>query len=262
MINLLISSTKNPKVKELNQLRDSKKRRDAGLFLIEGARELSRALASGYICRTLYVADRELNGEARQLVESLPRNLQFRLSRDVFEHVAVRENVDGLLAVMEPKGWTFADLPPSKAPFLLVLEDVEKPGNFGAMARSADGVGIDGIIILDPRADLYNPNAVRASVGAIFSRPLIACSHDEFLSYCRKASIRIIAASPHAKAFHHQKDLRGPLAIVLGSEAWGLSEKWAMAEAVKIPMNGIADSLNVSVAAAVLMYEALRQRSI
>lgn len=248
-------------MKELQQLRESKKRRESGLFLIEGARELQRALASGYVCRTLYVADRDLGSEAKAIVDSLPRNLQFRMSRDVFEHVAVRENVDGLLAVMEPKLWTFADLPKTKAPFLLVLENVEKPGNFGAMARSADGVGVDGIVILDPRADLYNPNAVRASVGALFSRPLIACTHEDFINYCRQASIRIIAATPHAQDYHHQKDLRGPLAIVLGSEAWGLSEKWTMAEAVKIPMNGIADSLNVSVAAAVLMYEALRQRS-
>lgn len=258
---IVITSPQNPKIKELIALRDSRERRKLSLFVIEGAREIDRALSSGYVCRTLYVEDSLLSAEARTLTESLPENIQFGINKDVFAKAAVREGSDGLLAVMESKSARFEDIKSEGAPFILVLENLEKPGNFGALARSADGSGVDAIVVLDPKADLFNPNAIRSSVGALFSQPLIACTHEEFFAYCERNKVKILAASPHAKNFHYQADLKPALALVLGSEAFGLSGAWKDAEPIKIPMKGIADSLNVSVAGAVIMYEVLRQRS-
>ncbi|RZA13186.1 MAG: RNA methyltransferase [Proteobacteria bacterium] len=191
----------------------------------------------------------------------LPQTIQFGITKDVFAKAAVRDGSDGVLAVMECKSYTFDDLKVKGPAFLLVLENLEKPGNFGALARSADGAGVDAIIVLDPKADIYNPNAIRSSVGALFSQPILTCTHEQFFEYIKKQSIKIVAATPHATNFHHQADLKGSLALVLGSEAWGLSGAWKDAEPIKIPMKGIADSLNVSVAGAIIMYEILRQRS-
>lgn len=258
-----IASPQNPKIKDLVALRESKKRRELGLFVVEGAREIERALASGFVCRTLYVEEDLLNNDGHALVKRIPVSTQFGVSKEAYAKAAVREGSDGLLAVMEIKVSTFADIKPKAKPLLLVLENLEKPGNFGALARTADGVGVDAIIVLDPKADLFNPHAVRASVGAMFSQPLIACTHEEFFAYCEQHKIKIVAASPHAKQFHYQANLKGASALVLGSEAWGLSGAWQRenSELVKIPMNGLADSLNVSVAGAVILYEILRQRS-
>lgn len=258
---ITITSPQNPKIKELVGLRESRERRKAGLFVIEGAREIERALASGFVCRTLYSEPSLVREEAQRLIDRLPQSSQFAITKEVFAKAAVREGSDGLLAVMETKTAQFSDIKAREKLFLLVLENLEKPGNFGALARSADGAGVDAIIVLDPKADLFNPNAIRSSVGALFSQPLITATHDEFFNYCRSQDIKVLAATPHAKNFHYQADLNTSVALVLGSEAWGLSGVWKDAEAIKIPMKGIADSLNVSVAGAVIMYEILRQRS-
>ena len=259
---ITISSHQNPKIKELVALRESRERRKAGLFVIEGAREIERALASGFICRTLYSEPSLVSPDAQTLIDRLPQSSQFAISKEVFAKAAVREGSDGLLAVMESKSSQFSDIRrEGKDLFLLVLENLEKPGNFGALARSADGAGVDAIVVLDPKADLFNPNAIRSSVGALFSQPLITATHEDFFAYCRSQGIKVLAATPHARNFHYQVDLKSSVALVLGSEAWGLSGVWREAEAIKIPMKGIADSLNVSVAGAVIMYEVLRQRS-
>ncbi len=259
-----ISSPQNPKIKDLVALRESKKRKELGIFVVEGVREITRALDSGYVCRTLYIEDDLLKEDGQDLVRRVPESARFGVSKEAFAKVAVRDASEGVLAVIEMRTSTFADIKITKKPlFLLVVEGVEKPGNFGALARSADGVGVDAIIVLDPNADLFNPNAVRASVGALFTRPLITASHEEFFEYCKLNNIKVIAASPHARNYHYQADLKAAVALVLGSEAWGLSGAWQAknSELVKIPMNGLADSLNVSVAGAVIMYEILRQRS-
>ncbi len=257
-----ITSPQNQKIKDLVKLRESKHRRLTGLFVLEGARELGRALASGFILKTMYVCHELLSVEAKDLLVGLDDRLKLNITAEVFAKAAMREGSDGLVGVFDQKSWSLADLSLGADPFLLVLEDIEKPGNFGALARSADGAGVDAVIILDPKADIYNPNALRASVGALFSRPLVVCGHEEFVSFCEQRKIKILTASPFAEKFHFQADLCGPLAIVLGSEAWGLSNAWTRLEnvPVKIPMRGIADSLNVSVAGAVILYEALRQR--
>lgn len=259
---ITIASSQNQKIKEVIKLRESKARRQSGLFVLEGAREIARALDSGYALRSLYVCHEVLSAEARDLAFRIDDRLKLNITVEVFAKLVVREGSDGLVAVLEQKVFDFSSIPDTADPWLLVLENIEKPGNFGALARSADGAGVDAIVVLDPKADLYNPNALRASVGALFSRPLIVCDHDEFAAYCARKKVRILTASPLAEAFHFQADLRGPLAVVLGSEAWGLSPAWQKLEniPVKIPMRGLADSLNVSVAGAVILYEALRQR--
>ncbi|MDQ3231556.1 MAG: hypothetical protein M3Q07_07020 [Pseudobdellovibrionaceae bacterium] len=259
---ITITSPQNQKIKDVIKLRDSKARRQTGLFVLEGAREISRALDSTYILKSLYVCHDVLSPEARELTSQIDERLKLNITMEVFSKLAVREGSDGLVAVLEQKSFDLSSIPDKPDPWLLVLENIEKPGNFGALARSADGAGIDAIVILDPKADPFNPNALRASVGALFSRPLIVTDHETFAAYCARKKIRIVTASPFAKDFHFQADLRGPLALVLGSEAWGLSPVWQKLEniPVKIPMQGLADSLNVSVAGAVILYEALRQR--
>ncbi len=262
---LTISSPQNPKIKECLKLRNSHERRESRLFLIEGARELRRALARDYVCRTLFFCPSVLSDEARLVIQEVPENALIEVSEGVFQKLAVRESTDGLLGVMEARSWSLEVLSecPAGPPFL-VLENVEKPGNLGALARSADGVGASALIVLDPKADLFNPAAVRASVGALFSLPLIACTHDEFYAFCQERGIAIVTASPYAKRFHDEEDLNRPLALVLGSEARGLSKQWDALQhiSVKIPMLGLGDSLNVSVAGAIILYENLRQRRV
>ena len=259
---ITITSPQNQKIKDVIKLRESKARRQTGLFVLEGAREIDRALASSYVLKSLYVCHEVLSPEARDLGDRLDERLKLNITSEVFAKLAVREGSDGLVAVFEQRTFDFTSLPNKPDPWLLVLENIEKPGNFGALARSADGAGVDAIVVLDPKADPYNPNALRASVGALFTRPLIVTDHESFAAYCAAKKIRILTASPFAESYHFQADLRGPLAIVLGSEAWGLSPAWSKLEniPVKIPMQGLADSLNVSVAGAVILYEALRQR--
>ena len=199
---------------------------------------------------------------ALQLQKSIESRFKLSVSSEIFAKIAVRSESDGLVAVLNAKKWNWSDLPLLVEPIYLVLENIEKPGNLGALARSADGAGMDAIIVLDPLADLFNPHAIRASLGGLFSRPILACSLEEFAAVCLQRKIRILTASPFAEKFHFEEDLTGSLAIVLGSEAWGLSNAWQRLEhlTVKIPMRGLGDSLNVSVAGAVIMYEAVRQR--
>lgn len=258
----LITSLQNIKVKNLVKLRDSRYRREAGMFLLEGVRELQRALKSDYELLSAYVCPELLSVEGRSTVSGLPDNMQIHVTKEVYAKIAVREASDGLLAVIKVKSFDWRDLEERKCPLLLVLENIEKPGNFGALVRSADGAGVDAVIVLDPKADIFNPHAIRASVGALFSRPIIASNHEKFIEYCHRNSINIVTASPFAKEFHFQADLAKATAIVLGSEAWGLSSVWDTVDTlqVKIPMCGIADSLNVSVAGAIVLYESLRQR--
>lgn len=259
---LSITSLQNQKIKDLIKLRESRQRRQTGLFLLEGARELERALLGGFTLSSLYICLDFLNPSAERLVESIDSRKKTSISPEVFAKLAVREGSDGLVAVFEARHYTWADLSKSPEPLFLVLEDIEKPGNFGALARTADGAGVDAIIVLDPKADIYNPNAIRSSVGGLFSRPILLMDHANFATHCLEHKIRILTASPFAKQHHFDADLRGALAIVLGSEAWGLSPAWQNLEhvPVKIPMLGLGDSLNVSVAGAVVIYEALRQR--
>lgn len=257
-----ITSLQNPKVKHLVGLRDRRERDLSNEFLIEGYREVLRAVDAGWRMTQLYYCPEFFLGTNEQaLIDRIERYgaQLFLCSKNVFEKLSYRDRPDGLLAVSTQKTTPLNDL---KKEFLIVAEAIEKPGNLGTILRTADAVGVDGLILADKCTDLFNPNVVRASVGTLFSVPVAEASGEEALKWLKDNGIQILAATPHAKHEYTEVDLTVPLAIVLGTEQLGLSDRW-MKNAdiqVRIPMMGIADSLNVSTASSVLMYEALRQR--
>ena len=266
----LITSLQNPRVKQLVKLRDRRPRDEAGVFLVEGYRQIRRALEKSvtltelYICPEWYLGDQ---GNEPALIEQARAAgaKVFQLTKDAFAKVAYRERPDGLLAVAPQWRKTLADLGAllKPEPFLLVVEAIEKPGNLGTILRSADAAGVDALIVCDPVTDLFNPNVVRASTGVLFSVPVIIAASGEVRVWLRERRIRAVATTPSATDLYTDTDLRGPLAIVMGSEQYGLSDFWLReADArVLIPMAGQADSLNVAMATIITLFEAVRQRS-
>lgn len=262
---MFISSLKNPKIKQIIHLREKRERVRSGAFGVEGAREISRALQCHYELIELFVCKEIFSKDSWQFFEHLLEGQQVQIvevSLPVFHKIAVREGVDGLFAVFQQKNWELGDLPKRDDLLLIILESVEKPGNLGALLRTCDGVGIDGVIVIDENYDIYNPNVVRASLGAIFSIPVIRSNQFEALNFLRNQRINMIATSLQGKKAHYEADYSGSAAILLGSEAYGLTDFWVTAadDIVKIPMKGMVDSLNVSVSGAVVLYEAYRQR--
>ena len=265
----LISSLQNPRLKQLVKLRDRRPRDEAGVFLVEGYRQIIRALDKNipltelYICPDWYLGENEAALIARAQAAGTQT---FQLTKDAFAKVAYRERPDGLLAVAPQWHRTLADLDAllKPEPFLLVVEAIEKPGNLGTILRSADAAGVDALIICDPVTDLFNPNVVRASTGVLFSVPVIIAASEELRPWLAARRIRAVATTPSATDFYTNTDLRGPLAIVMGSEQYGLSDYWLReADArVLIPMAGQADSLNVAMATIITLFEAVRQRGV
>lgn len=261
-----ITSLQNPRIKQLVKLRDRRPRDEAGVFLIEGYRELRRALEKAIPISEVYYAPDWFMGENEgTLLDAAHRAgaSLFELSKDAFAKVAYRERPDGLLAVAPQWKRSLQDLKLPKEPFLLVVEAIEKPGNLGTILRSADAAGCDAVIVCDPVTDLFNPNVVRASTGVIFSVPCLISTSTEVHAWLKKAGVRTVATTPAAKALYTDSDLRGPLAVVMGSEQYGLSDFW-LREAdlpVRIPMAGQADSLNVAMATIITLFEAVRQRT-
>ncbi len=266
---ILITSLQNPRIKEAIHLRDRHGRDKTGLFIIEGYRELLRASDAGYsikelfICPELFLGVNEPALISRIASSGAPI---FTCTDKVFQKLSYRDRPDGLVAVAPQTHTQLSDLDQilknKTNPFLVVAEAIEKPGNLGTILRSSDAVGLDGLIVCDRCTDIYNPNVVRASVGTLFTVPVVEAKGEETLQWLRKQQIRILAATPSATEEFTQVDLTGPIAIAVGTEQLGLSKRW-MDNAdikVKIPMLGIADSLNVSMATTLLMYEALRQR--
>lgn len=264
--NPLITSRQNARVKVAVKLREGRERRRRERFLVDGAREIVRAIAAGvrpieaFVCRELCTS-----GECAAAVAALGSagaELLY-VTPDVFEKLQFGERDDGLVVVAETPRRSLSDLPLSAEPLLAVLEGIEKPGNFGAILRSADGAGVDGVIVADGRTDLFNPNTIRASLGTVFRGNVCAAATAATVDWLRAGNVRVIAARPDAPMEYTRADLRGGVAIVLGSEAAGLSDAWRGLDvtAVRLPMHGAADSLNVSTTAAVLFYEARRQRS-
>ena len=256
----MITSKTNPKIKNIIKLEKASERREQNRILIEGRREIERAVACGFEIDTLFVCPDIAHDGAGMTARSVEE-----VSLEVFEKIAYREGSDGLLAVAIPK---YADLqqfkPKKKNPLIIVLETVEKPGNLGAVMRTADAAGVDGVIIADPRTDLYNPNAIRASVGCIFSVPLFACSSEECIKWLKDNKITIYCTYLKASIDYLDADFKKASAIVMGTEATGISQQWVDAadQNIIIPMNGIADSLNVSVTTAIVTFEAVRQRKV
>ena len=261
-----ISSLQNPRVKELVRLRDRRPRDEAGVFLIEGYRGILRALEKGVRLRDLYVAPGWFLGanEPALIARAEAAGAAvFELTPEAFAKVAYRERPDGLLAVAPQWRRTLDDLVLPAEPFLLVVEAIEKPGNLGTILRSADAAGCQAVIVCDPVTDIFNPNVVRASTGVLFSVPLVVAESAPALEWLRGKGIRLVATTPGAAQLHTAADLRGPLALIMGSEQYGLSDFWLKhADAtVRIPMAGQADSLNVAMATIITLFEAVRQRS-
>jgi TrmH family RNA methyltransferase len=267
-----ISSLQNPQVKQLVKLRDRRPRDEAGVFLVEGYREIRRAVEKGAELRELYYApDWFLGTNEPELISRAAASgaQPIELSKEEFAKVAYRERPDGLLAVAPQWKTTLeeigASLPPEGAapPFLLVVEAIEKPGNLGTILRSVDAAGCHGVIVCDPVTDLFNPNVVRASTGVLFSVPCAVAGGPEVVAWLHSRRIRIAATTPAAELLYTGADLRGPLAVVMGSEQYGLSGFWLKNAdlCIRIPMAGQADSLNVAMATIITLFEAVRQRA-
>ncbi|MBI5674806.1 MAG: RNA methyltransferase [Nitrospirae bacterium] len=261
----IITSLKNPKVGEAVRLMDRRRREETGLFLIEGVRELSLAIKSGikllrlFYCEELFKGDDEremIKTALKQGAELLPVTL------NVFKKMVYREGSFGLLAEAEQFKIELKDISLAAPPLLIVVESAEKPGNLGAILRSADAAGADGVIVCGKGADIYNPNVVRASMGALFTIPVVESTAEEAIGWLKDKGITILAATPDADVNYFDADLSGTCAIVMGSEHEGLSNVLLKAADIKvmIPMKGKADSLNLSTATAVILYEAVRQR--
>lgn len=256
-----ITSLQNPRVKHIVRLRDEKRQRRAdGLMLVEGWDEIQLALSAGRQPQTILFAP-EL--DPRQIGVDSTRVEQITVSRPVFEKMSYRDNPDGWLAVFPIPQVSLDEVKLSASPLVIVAESVEKPGNLGAILRTADAAHVDAFLVCNPRVDLWNPNVVRASRGALFSVPTVECDNASALEWLKKHEIRILAATPSAQQLYSSIDLRRPVAIAVGTEDEGLTKFW-LSNAhmkVKIPMMGRVNSLNVSVSTALLVYEAVRQRN-
>lgn len=263
-----LTSLQNPQVKEVIHLRERQERDRTGLFLIEGYREILRACDAGWKIDSLMTcADLFLGSNEHALINRLASQGTHIItcSDKVFHKISYRDRPDGLLAIAPQKKMTLEDLEKGKkgqAPFYVIAESIEKPGNLGTILRSSDAAGVSGLIVCDRCTDIFNPNVVRASVGTLFTVPTIEAKGEETLQWLKKKGIAILAATPAAKHEFTQVDLTQPLAIAVGTEQLGLSDTW-MKEAdlqVRIPMHGVADSLNVAMATTLLLYEVVRQR--
>jgi len=255
-----ITSLQNERVKYLVRLReDRRQRRRDGLMLVEGRDEINLALAAGHSPRTLIFCP-DLAG--RPL--TVPETELLSVTVPVFDKISYRDNPDGWMAVFPTPRRALSDLLLGPAPLLIVAQSVEKPGNLGAVLRTADAAGVNGVLVCDPRTDLYGPNVVRASRGAVFAVPLAEASSTEAFDFLKGRGIRILASTPSAMQSYTAEDMRGPMAIAVGTEDEGLTDFWLQrADArVLIPMVGKVNSLNVSIATALIVYEAVRQRGV
>ncbi len=288
-----ITSAQNPKIKRLLALqKDSSLRRETGLFVVEGQRELEHCLSAGYAIDSLFICSDLLRGgvyHPENFASLIPptswappvhaatggHSFQgdtlhpktyspkvFEVKREVYEKVAYRGGTEGIIAEIKAKARTLDELTLPESPLIMVLESVEKPGNLGAVLRSADAAGADAVLICDPLTDLYNPNLIRASIGAVFTVPTVACSSGEAIAWLKAKGIQILTAQLQDSSLYYDRDLTRPTALVMGTESTGLSDKWRQAADahIRIPMLGRLDSLNVSVSAAILLFEAVRQR--
>jgi RNA methyltransferase, TrmH family len=265
-MNKLIASFQNPLVKNVLLLEEKpRERRLQNLIVIEGLRETRLALTAGFAISSLLFCREIIRDEDLQSLLSLsvsPFEMA-EVTMEVFGRLAYRKDSGGVIALAAPRRILLEEVKLSPNPLLLVLESVEKPGNLGALLRTADAANLDAVLICDPQTDIYNPNAIRASLGAIFTMPVVTSTSDLTISWLKFNKVKLFATALTGNQFYHEVSYRQPSAIIMGSEASGLSSRW-MDEAdhlVKIPMNGKIDSMNVSASAAVVIFEALRQRN-
>ena len=286
-----ITSAQNPKIKNLLLLQEkSKARKEQGLFVVEGRREIEHCLEAGYTIHTLFLCPEIYNVNNVEKKETfltaevgqkffdlfsgekflvrggeksfVPKATIIEITPEIYRKVAYREGTEGVIAEVEYKALSLEDLRLPEKPLVVVLEAVEKPGNLGAVLRSADAAGADAVIICDPLTDLYNPNLIRASIGAIFTVPTVAASSDDVIDFLKIRGIAILTAQLQDSSLYYDTDMKRGTAIVMGTESTGLTDKWRRAADahIRIPMLGQLDSLNVSVSAAILLFEAVRQR--
>ena len=256
----IITSPQNQRIKHVVALQQkSSLRREEGLFVVEGQREIEHCMASGYEVVEVFTVD-----GLRFTVDSPVT----RVSPQVYEKMAYRGSTEGMIAIVKAKDHSISSvnrkLLSVNNPLVVVLESVEKPGNLGAILRSADAANVDAVIVCDPLTDLYNPNLIRASIGGVFSVPVAVCTSEECIRFLKERHIRILTAQLQDSYEYYDYDMRQATAIVMGTESTGLTQQWREAADahIRIPMLGRLDSLNVSVSAAILMYEAVRQRKV
>ncbi len=258
-----ITSVQNPYIKSLVLLQEkSKERKKTGTFLIEGIREIELALKGGYELETVLFLP-EINPE-KQILKLVGNNTQLiEISKEVYQKLAYRDTTEGILAVAKSKSFSLSDLKLPENPLLLVAEAPEKPGNIGAMLRTADAANLDAVIIANPKSDMYNPNIVRSSVGCIFTNQIAVGTTSEIIDFLKENKIDFYAATLQNSTSYHVQDYTKSTALVVGTEATGLSQEWRdnATQNIIIPMQGEIDSMNVSVAAAILIFEAKRQRN-
>lgn len=264
-----ITSLRNPKVKELQELQDkSKVRKEQGLFVVEGIREIRHCLEGGFSPRSFFLCSEILSAPSLEaLFQGLTFDFDhidcFEVSIDVYHTIAYRDSTEGIVAEFYTKPpFLLSDIDTSDSPLILVLESVEKPGNLGAVLRTADAARVDAVIVCDSLTDIFNPNIIRTSLGGVFTSKIVCCPSSEAISWLKEHHIHILTAQLQDSHPYYDIDMTLPTAIVLGAESTGLSNSWREASDAKIniPMFGKLDSLNVSISAAILCYEAVRQR--
>ena len=260
-----ITSLQNPKIKNLKKLEKASERREQNLILIEGLRETVLAQRAGYIITSLFVCEDILKQDDTYNLEALKVSSGisvYHISKEVYDSLAYRETTEGVIATAKPQDHSLSKIKLGKNPLILIIEGVEKPGNLGAMLRTCDAAHVDAVFICDGKTDIYNPNVVRSSLGTVFTQQIMVCETPEAIRFLKENRIGIFAAELTATNFYFSENLKQPSAVVVGTEATGLSVEWIKAAdtRIKIPMLGQIDSLNVSVSAAVLLFEAVRQR--
>ncbi|WP_035649090.1 RNA methyltransferase [Flavobacterium sp. ASV13] len=257
-----ITSVQNPFIKSLVLLQEkSKARKQTGTFLIEGLREISLAIKGGYEIETvLFLPELVSETEINKLI-SPPFQL-IEINKEVYQKLAYRDTTEGILAVAKTKSLKLSDLKLSDNPLILIVESLEKPGNIGAVLRTADAANLDAVLIANPKSDLYNPNIVRSSVGCLFTNQIATGTSEEIIAFLKEKKINFYSATLQNSTFYHTQNFTTPTALVVGTEATGLTQIWrdAATQNIIIPMQGEIDSMNVSVAAAILIFEAKRQR--
>lgn len=257
-----ITSIQNPFIKSLVQLQEkAKARRQTGTFLIEGKREIELALKGNYEIETILFLP-ELISEKQVNSLTIKQLNIIEISKEVYQKLAYRDTTEGILAIAKTKSLSLSDLKLPENPLILVLESIEKPGNIGAMLRTADAANIDAVILANPKSDLYNPNIVRSSVGCLFTNQIASGTTEEVIAFLKEKNINFYSATLQNSNEYHKVDYSTPTALVVGTEATGLTQLWRdeSTQNIIIPMQGEIDSMNVSVAAAILLFEAKRQR--
>jgi len=257
-----ITSVQNPYIKSLVQLQEkAKTRKQTGTFLIEGQREIMLAQKGGYELETILFLPELISAEQITKLSNNRIDL-IEISKEVYQKLAYRDTTEGILAIAKTKSLQLSDLKLSDNPLILVAEATEKPGNIGALLRTADAANLDAVIIANPKSDMYNPNVVRSSVGCLFTRQIATGSTEEVIAYLKENNIAIYCATLQDSTYYHTQNYTTPSALVVGTEATGLTDAWrnASTKNIIIPMQGEIDSMNVSVAAAILLFEAKRQR--